>query len=57
MLNLTDIRIDHYRVGKNYIRAEHIPTGISVQVEGEGYLKVREEALHQLELAVRKRHG
>lgn len=55
MLELSDIRIIHTRSDKNYIQATHIPTGISIQVEGEGYFRTKNQALEFLEAEVAKR--
>ena len=56
MLHQTDLLFKTQRIGnRTTVRVTHIPTNVSIQTEGEGYLRIREEAIKLLELELANR--
>jgi protein subunit release factor A len=49
-LQMTELLIQTSSAGKHtHVRVTHIPTGLMAEASGEGYIRIREQALNALE--------
>lgn len=50
ILRMTDLEFKTSRYGNHTsVRVRHVPSGLVGEAEGEGYLRIREEAISKLE--------